>query len=239
MVIQGIRRSKLLPLALVTAFVGGCRRGPITAENGSSAGLRPRTGRPPVTVPLHYRPTQTRSGVYAPVRASVFVQALDERAQKDAIGQNTEKSEAVSVVTEDEPADFVKGVVVRQLQSLGAAVTNRQAGSSAQLVLRLTNFWVNETNRYNAEVTMLAQVLDAKGQKRWEGVVTGSGSNFGRSLKVVNYQETFSNAAMQAADKLLSDRACAAALAARDEPPAPPAPAASTPQSAPTAPASL
>lgn len=132
------------------------------------------------------------------------------------MSENTEKAAAVPVVAADDPAAFVKSVVVRQLRSLGATVREQSAGSTARLVLHLTNFWVNETNRYRGEVRVRAEVLDPSGERRWEGVVVGTASNFGRSLSVVNYQETFSNATLQAADRLLSDPACTAALAKRD-----------------------
>ncbi|HEU4411729.1 MAG TPA: YajG family lipoprotein [Polyangiaceae bacterium] len=215
MIIRSGGVRALPAVALVLTFGAGCRRGPITDGETPTSGYKPVDGRT-LTVPLQYQPTQQPSGSYGVVRGEVFVQAVDDRTEKGAIGQNTEKAAAVPVVAADDPAAFVKSVVVRQLQSLGATVREQRAESTAQLVLHLTTFWVNETNRYRAEVRVRAEVLDPSGERRWEGVVVGTASNFGRSLSVVNYQETFSNATLQAADRLLSDPACTVALAKRD-----------------------
>ena len=160
----------------------------------------------PVNVPLVFRPTETIgviSGVGLDQPMVVIVQ--DSRDQKQDIGANVEKAQPLRVYTNDDPAGFVRNVLVEKLHGAGATIVPDSSKAKRTVQLNLTRFWCNEGDTYQTEVTSTAMVLDAGGKQLWKAVVSGSNSRFGRSHSAENYQECFSDATLQMVGNLLTN----------------------------------
>jgi hypothetical protein len=79
--------------------------------------------------------------------------------------------------------------------------------SGADLVLQteIVKLFVVEVDTYNAEVSMKFSLKRRDGSEVWTGIVGGSASRFGRSLKASNYQEVLSDAVFACYSKLWVD----------------------------------
>lgn len=166
----------------------------------------------PMTIPLMYKPdTSAVSGVMTPIRQSTFVVVVDNREKKNAIGQNSEEG-VLPVFTKDDPAAFVRDVVVRAINARGGTVVTEKSRAQRVLAVTLTSFWTEEKNTYEAMIRAKAEVLDSSGKSLWDGLVTGTGTNFGKSYSAENYQEVYSKAADDFADKLLNSPGVVATL---------------------------
>lgn len=134
------------------------------------------------------------------------VEKIVDRREKDReIGENTEKPDHVSIQTTSDVAAFVANNLVTELRSAGLDLVTENP--DLVLSLELIEFWATERSSYRASVRVRARLTDAGGHELWSGIVGGVGENWGRSLKVVNYNETFSNSVFDLAVALLSQSA--------------------------------
>lgn len=189
----------------------------LTGLGLSLAGLLIATGcKPasmgPLTVPLQYRTPEGASSVQPMTKGEVAVVVTDQREKKDVIGQNIEEVTPKVVLTSDDPAAFVRGVVVRQLQTRGATIAAAGTPARRQVVVQLTNFYCTESNMYRSSVVFKAQVFGEDGKPMWDGLVSGTAETWGRSYKAEDYQETLSDATSDAVAHLLSTPGVVAAL---------------------------
>lgn len=127
---------------------------------------------------------------------------VDKRGKDREIGENTDKKPPVSIVTDSDVAAFVSDALVRQFRSAGLTLVADRP--DLVLSLDLVEFWATETSSYHASVRVRARLSDAGGKELWSGIVGGVGENWGRSLKVDNYNETYSNAVFDLAVSLIS-----------------------------------
>ena len=67
----------------------------------------------------------------------------------------------------------------------------------------IRKFFVEETNRYNAEVELQAIFTDANGKILWAVATTGTSSRFGMAYKADNYFEVLSDALIGATHQLV------------------------------------
>lgn len=177
-----------------------------------ATGCKSGTAAGPITIPLQYPPVPTLDGVQVQMKGTVAVVVTDQRDKKDAVGQNTQEATPRAVLTTDDPAAFVRGVLVRQLQARGATIAAAGASARRQFSLQLTNFYCTESDLYRSTVQFKAQVLDEKGKVLWEGVVDGASTTWGSNYKADNYQQTLGGAAADAVTHLLADPGVATAL---------------------------
>jgi hypothetical protein len=119
-------------------------------------------------------------------------QLVHKRDKGNQIGENSEKKEVVPVVTASSVARFVTDALVAQSKKLGLEI--KSSGGERVLKGKSLEFWVQETTSYVGTVRVKFMLVGADGAELWTAVVAGSGGNFGRSLKPINYTETFTNA---------------------------------------------
>jgi hypothetical protein len=152
----------------------------------------------PLVVPLKWTPipkenlrppTIDITGGLLTVR---FEPVADKREQGRQIGENTEGKTPVPIVTDSNVATFLDQCITGQMRALGLSVVKDKP--ERVVALELIDLWASESSGYRCTIRLKVQVRTADGQEIWTGLVGGTGENYGRSLRVANYQETISNA---------------------------------------------
>jgi hypothetical protein len=150
-------------------------------------------------VPLEYSPSAegTNATFDLPTHpAKLFVAPVtDNRPDKDSIGVNEEsESKHIPILAEQvTPQQYVHDSIVEQLRSDGIIVVDSPAEADRVLNVTLLKFWAVETATYHANVQVEAAVTDRSGaQTLWNGLASGEGTTFGRSLNAGNYAKVFS-----------------------------------------------
>lgn len=143
-----------------------------------------------------------------PVVKIYFEEVKDTRSKPRVIGENREdKDKTIQIVTsEDDGArKFVLSVLKNEFRDNGFKV--EESIDEAQKIIRgtLLKFWTIEESRYNSETEVRIEVKDKAGAVYFNRTFSGEGTNRGRSLSEVNYQESFSNAVARMVDKIFSD----------------------------------
>ncbi len=149
-------------------------------------------------------PTIDATGGLYTIRLEPFV---DKRDKPHKIGENPEKN--VEVITDDDVAVFVHDVLSRELKGLGLDLTD--TGGERTLKGEIVYFWARDAGSYSATVRVKFTLLDGA-TEIWTGIVQGTGENWGRSLKPINYTETISGALSQLMTNLLQTPELRAAL---------------------------
>jgi hypothetical protein len=152
-----------------------------------------------LTVPLEYAPEHARESIRpfpAPLpHTRIYVGTFDDKRETPGwIGRNTEHATPVPIRAGTQPAEFFRQTLATQLQHAGLTVVDDPTQADRTIRGDLTQFWVEESNNYEAHVGATIRVIDQSGQVKWEGAVTGKGENFGRSLSPENYREALSDA---------------------------------------------
>ena len=89
----------------------------------------------------------------------------------------------------------------------------KSSRSCGVIAIELRKFWAEEAPSYRGEVIIAAEVRDKGGRRLWgKEIVAGQGDNTGRSLSVVNYNETLSDATRRMMGTLLGNPAFMKAL---------------------------
>ena len=171
----------------------------------------------PLTVPLAYTPNRADpiSGTLSAGDVTVHLAPIeDKRDNKDAIGENREGATPVPVYAgEKTPADFVHEQLEKQLKDFGANLVDAPEAADRVIAIELRKFWAEEAPSYRGEVIIAAEVRDKGGRRLWgKEIVAGQGDNTGRSLSVVNYNETLSDATRRMMGTLLGNPAFMKAL---------------------------
>ena len=117
---------------------------------------------------------------------------VDKREKGNQIGENTEKKDVVPIITPSDVALFVTDMVIAQSKKTGIQIVGN--GGDRVLKGELMEFWAQEAKNYTGSVRVKFMLVGTDGKEIWTGVVSGAGGNFGRSLKPLNYTETFTNA---------------------------------------------
>ncbi|QQR75730.1 MAG: hypothetical protein IPJ17_09210 [Holophagales bacterium] len=131
----------------------------------------------------------------------------------ELIGENREDADdgvVLPVSTADSVPEFCRGQLRRFLSELGLPIVD--SGGTVVLTAEVTELKVVEESTYVGSVLLNVAVRDASGSLRWKGVVTGSAKRFGRSYSAENYNETLSDALLDADAVLARSQEFLAAL---------------------------
>ena len=135
---------------------------------------------------------------------TVAIAVTDTRVNSGPkIGENHEDSTPRPVTTTDDLRAFVGKNIAAVLQSNGVKIV--PSGASRLLTFELAEFFVTENNFYQGNVTFQVTLHNGAGQVLWTGSARGSSHRFGRSFSEENYDNTFSDATLDALRALLGD----------------------------------
>jgi hypothetical protein len=153
----------------------------------------------PLTVPMKWTPNEppgpvppieVTGGGLSPLKIET---AIDHRDKGKAVGEHPDdKKPTVSVVSDSDIPGFFTEQVSALVKRFGVPLTT-EASAKRILHVELLEFWVVDAQSYTGTVRAKVSILGEGNRELWSAIVTGSGENGGRSLKVINYQETFSN----------------------------------------------
>jgi hypothetical protein len=125
----------------------------------------------------------------------------DTREDPAFIGRNTNKVPLRKVTTNEDVARFVTYQVKSLMSGLGLKVV--ESGGDVILKGEIKKFFVEETNRYNAEVELQVTFTDSNGKILWVVTTTGTSRRFGIWYKADNYYEVLSDAQIGATHELV------------------------------------
>jgi hypothetical protein len=166
-------------------------------------------------VPLQWKPTsQLQLGPtqmsQAPIQFETF---QDVREDKLAIGENDEDAQAKPVTTTDDVGAFVSTHMRELFQRAGLKTVDTDGAVTIKGEIR--QFFVRETNTYQAQVAVRLTVVSRDGRTLWSGLASGDASRFGRSYKLENYYEGLSDAVVNTVSSMLQSAPFQAALSGR------------------------
>lgn len=162
-----------------------------------------------LVVTLEYLPTEPEEvlenrGVIPvggpPLEILLVADARTERG--NVIGRNIEKGGDIPVRTTTNLAYWVREVLVESFRDWGTPST---PGAGLVVEPELLKLFVVEEHTYKAEVAMRFHLTRRDGTVIWAGIVGGSASRFGRSLKEENYQQVLSDALLSCISKFWAD----------------------------------
>jgi hypothetical protein len=172
-------------------------------------------------VPLAWTPTSTLAESMGPLNllplasAKIWVQPFtDARPDKALVGENQERSVALTISTKDDVAAFL-GEHMRALYKeagLPMAVTAGEA--TAVVSVEVLRCKVTEKDTYKGELNLMVEVRSG-GKAVWRGTVLGEATRWGRSYKLENYYEAICDSLLDAVGKSLKSDAFLKALATR------------------------
>jgi hypothetical protein len=161
-------------------------------------------------IPLEWKPTSPMSergpldlkGLEgAKLQIEPFV---DNRENPGFIGQNRDKIPTRKVTTTEDVARFVTYQTKTLMASQGVPIV--ESGGTVLMKGWVKRFFADETNRYNAEVELELQFVDAaSGKVLWSFMTAGSSSRYGISYKAANYYEVLSDSLIGAVHELLKN----------------------------------
>ncbi len=125
----------------------------------------------------------------------------DKREDPAYIGRSIHKLPVRKVTTTENVARFV----TYQVKSLMSGVGLKVEESGAEVILKgeIRKFFVEETNRYRAEVELQVTFTDSSGKFLWAVTTTGTSRRFGIWYKADNYYEVLSDALIGATHELV------------------------------------
>jgi hypothetical protein len=163
-------------------------------------------------VPLLWKPTsELQLGtVQTPQTPIQFEMFQDVRDNKLAIGENDEDAQPKPVTTTDDVGAFVSTHMRDLFQHAGLKTVDSDGAVTIKGEVR--QFFVRETNTYQAEVAVRLTVVSRDGRTLWSGLASGDSSRFGRSYKLENYYEGLSDAIVNTVSSMLQSAPFQAAL---------------------------
>jgi flagellar biosynthesis GTPase FlhF len=151
-----------------------------------------------------------------------FEEVDDIRSRPKEIGENKEnKGKPIKILTskEDEAGKFLWTVLKNEFQEKGFKVGNNTDEASKIISITLLKFWTLEESRYNTEIQLRIEVRDKKREPYFKKTYSSTGTNSGRSLSDVNYNECISDALARMTENLFSDLEFLKGLAEKPKPP--------------------
>jgi len=145
-----------------------------------------------------------------------FEDFKDGRFTPLIIGENQEnRKNFIRILTEDEKdvRRFVQEVMREEFRLKGLRIVSSPQGAEKRIGATVLKFWTLETRTYESETELFLEVKDAQGETLFQKKYAGSGTNRGRSLSQVNYQESISESLNRLMESILADPAFLAALA--------------------------
>ena len=161
---------------------------------------------PPVLLehkPLEWRPTSDLqlAAMEMPLIAIQFEPFQDVRDNKEAIGENRERSEPRPVTTTADVGAFVSSHMRALFDSAGLKTVD--SGGAVIIKGEVTRFFARETSTYQSEVAVHLTVVSSNGKTLWSGIASGDARRFGRSYKLENYYEVLSDAVVNTVSSML------------------------------------
>lgn len=147
----------------------------------------------------------TEKGIKSFAQKKVKIEKFkDERKTSDSslVGKNIEDSKEKIVTTKSDLAEFVTDGLKKTLS--GAGVDLVDSGETYSVSGSVRNFFVTEKDTYVGDITLFF-IVKKGGKQLWSGSVVGTNKRFGRSYKLDNYQETFSDMIIEAAKELFAN----------------------------------
>lgn len=129
----------------------------------------------------------------------------DTRENPKRIGENLENTSngcVFPVTTKDDAAAWTTDHLRFIFGQLGFEVVEQ--GGDVVLSGELRKFFVTEDSVYRGVVGLRLDVMKAD-KIAWSGLIQGSNTRFGRSYKLANYQETLSDAVIDAVVHVVED----------------------------------
>ena len=158
---------------------------------------------------LDWRPTEYKApaAVIRHSLASLSLHCLpfiDKRTMDTAIiGKNVEHTKEKTVTTCESVAQWCRQHFSEMLHTAGAQLSDDSSAISIRATI--DRFFVTEGNTYEGVACMTFQVMDGAGGRLYDKTIENKASNWGRSFKVQNYQETLSNVLVSVYKTLLED----------------------------------
>jgi len=140
----------------------------------------------------------------------------DRRSEKKLIGENREKADkgkVLPVSTRDDVAAWIKARFSDELGRYGLSVVD--SGGDVVLSGEVRRFFVTEDSTYGGDVGILITLTDASGKELWQGMANGAATRWGRSYKLENYQEAWSDSLFEAIYSLMENPEFRKALGGR------------------------
>lgn len=170
-------------------------------------------------VPLSWTPTSTLAESMGPLNllplanAKIWVKPFtDTRADKAVVGENQEKSVALTIRTKDDAAAFLHDHFVSLYKEAGLPMAATAEDATVTVSADVIRYKVTEKDTYKGELSLLVTV-EAGGKPVWRGTVMGESTRWGRSYKLENYYEALSDSLMDAVGKSLKSDPYLKALA--------------------------
>lgn len=163
-------------------------------------------------IPLAWKPTETISSfqaidLTAYQNVTLMVKPFnDVRKRPSEIGRNVEKrisDTGLPVTTKDNVAAWLTENFMRVCRDFDIDVA-KNAGN-VSLEADIVKFFVTEEATYQADVALKVRLKSKSGDVVWEGLVSASSSNFGKSYNAENYYEGLSNSTIIAVHDLLAN----------------------------------
>jgi uncharacterized lipoprotein YajG len=132
---------------------------------------------------------------------TVSIAIDDVRANAERIGENHEDREPKPVMTADNVAKYVGQNLANILQSNGIQIV--PSGATRNIKLELAQFFVTEDNSYQGTVVFHGTIVDENGHPIWQGEAKGTSERHGRSFSEENYEQTFSDATLDAIRQIM------------------------------------
>lgn len=186
-------------LYFLLAFLAGC----------ASTGLE--------NIPLLWKPTTGMFSIGSAELAELqnarlqIDPVIDKRENPALIGQNREEQTPRKVTTPEDVSAFVTNRMKALVSAAGIKVVD--GGGTAILKTELRQFFVDETDTYQAEVILRVTLTDPDGNVLWSGLTSGASARRGRSYRADNYYETLSDSLVGAVQQLIQNRGFRKALA--------------------------
>jgi hypothetical protein len=211
-------RTFFIMAVVLTGLFGSAP--PAGSETQGSAKADPRqadaadeyTGSSLLNIPLLWKPTETTSSFEA-IDLTVFQHASftikpfnDIRKKPAEIGMNSEKrssNKILYVTTRDNVAEWLTDRFGKVLSDFGVAVVKDKGTMS--LEADILKYYVTEEAVYKANIGLKVRLRAKNNDLLWEGLISVSSSNWGRSYKAENYYEALSNACIEATHALLKN----------------------------------
>ena len=172
-------------------------------------------------VPLAWTPTSTLAESMGPLNllplagAKIWIQPFaDTRPDKALVGENQERSVALTITTKDDVAAFLREHLAALYKEAGLPMAATAEEATAVVSVEVLRCKVTEKDTYKGELSLLMEVK-AGGKPVWRGTVMGEATRWGRSYKLENYYEAISDSLMDAVGKSLKSDAFLKALATR------------------------
>jgi hypothetical protein len=151
-----------------------------------------------------------------------FQEITDLRPSPREIGENKEdKKKPIKILTseDNEAGSWFLSVLKKEFQGKGFKIETNFNEASKIISLTLLKFWTLEESTYDTEIELKVEFRDNPGDTLFKKTYSSKGTNRGRSLSDVNYNECISDALARMTDNFFSDMEFLRVLAEKPKPP--------------------